>query len=87
MASCTNRFTIITLRDSQILVNIQVSLEVISGQQGYFPAFLENSLGTGVTKVSVQFSLKVSVNSAGRRVVRRRAEEVLGGAGAGLITD
>lgn len=77
----------IILRDSQILVNIQVRLEMVSGQQGYFPAFLQNSLSTGVTKVSVQFSLKVSVNSAWRRVVRRRAEEVLGGAGAGLLTD
>lgn len=54
----------IVLRDSQILVNIQVSLKVVSVQQGYFPVFLENSLSTGVTKVSVQFSLKVSVNSA-----------------------
>lgn len=54
----------IILRDGQILVNMQVRLEVVSEQQGYFPAFLENSLSAGVTKVSVPFSLKVSVNSA-----------------------
>lgn len=72
-----------------LVVYIQVKPEAVSGQQGHSPAFLQNSLGTRVSETSVAFSLRVSVASTWRQVVRgrRRAEEVLAGAGAGLVAD
>lgn len=64
---------------------------LVGGTGGDFRStelFLQNSLGAGVTKMSTQFPLKVSVYATWRQVVMRRAKEVLAGAGAaGLVTD